>query len=62
MGRERFFQKRFQAAQAKLADPIRVFFDVGDVMHGLLAKSDASIAHVSFRIKEIPFASINIDC
>ena len=62
MCRKRLFQKRFQAAQAKLAHPIRIFFDIGDVMDGLLAQSDSGIADMSFRIKEITFASIDIDC
>ena len=62
MRRERFFQKCFQTAQAKLAHPIRIFFDIRDVVNSSLAQSGASIAHVSFRIREISFASINIDC
>src|SRR5213083_511423 len=59
--RERFFQECPQAAQAELAHPIRVLFDVRDVANSPLAQSGARIAHVSFRIKEISFASINID-
>ena len=35
------------ALQAKFADPIRVFFHVGDVMDGALVETDAGVVHVS---------------
>ena len=57
-----FSQKCLQTAQTKLAHPIRVLFNVRDVVNSPLAQSGAGIAHVSFRIREIAFASINIDC
>src|SRR5439155_5040920 len=47
--------------QTKLAYPVRVLFDIRDVMDSLLAQPRARIAHVSLRIKEIPDVSINID-
>jgi hypothetical protein len=31
-------------------------------MNGALAQAGAGIAHMSFRIREVPDASINIDC
>src|SRR5205814_7128335 len=60
--RERFFQKCFQAPQAKLAHPIRVLFDVRYVANSPLAQSGAAIAHMSFPIKEVSFPPTNIDC
>src|SRR4029450_5065270 len=56
-----FFQKCFQSAQAELAHPIRVLFDVRDVVNSPLAQSGARIAHVSFRVREIALTAIDID-
>src|SRR4029077_3740736 len=58
---ERFFQKCLQTAQAELAHPIRVLFDVRDVVNSPLAQSGARIAHVSFRVREIALTAIDID-
>src|SRR3954464_8036511 len=58
---ERFLPECLQSAQAELAHPIRVLFDVRDVVNSPLAQSGASIAHVSFRVKEIALTAINID-
>src|SRR5207248_6768377 len=48
---KRLFQKRLQAAQAKLAHPIGILFHISDVMDGSLAQSGACVAHVSFWVK-----------
>src|SRR5258708_26448100 len=58
---ERFLPECLQSAQAELAHPIRVLFDVRDVVNSPLAQSGARIAHVSFRVKEIALTAINID-
>src|SRR4029453_7354177 len=58
---ERFFQKCFQGAQAELAHPIRALFDVGDLVNSPLAQAGARVADVSFRVREIALAAIDID-
>src|SRR5204863_1658798 len=59
---ERLFQKRLEPSEPEFAHPIRILFDVRNVANGSFAQAGASIAHVRFRIKEVSFASINIDC
>src|ERR1043166_5381641 len=61
MCRKRLFQKCLQSAQTILTHPVRIAFHVSDVMDSLLAEADPRIAHVRFGIKEIAFASVNVD-
>src|SRR5690242_20774707 len=62
MRRKRFFEECLQAAQTVLAHPIRVFFDVSDVVNSSLAQANACIPYVSFWIKEVSLIPIDIDC
>ena len=58
---ERFLPECLQSAQTKIAHPIRILFHIRDVVNGALAQADARVAHVSFRVREIAFAAIDID-
>ena len=62
MRRERFFQKRLETSEPEFTHPVWVLFDVRNVANRSFAQAGAGIAHVSFRIKKVSFASINIDC
>src|SRR4030095_16020582 len=58
--RKRFLPECLQSAQTKIAHPIRVLFHVSDVMDCALAQPRARVAHVSFRVKEIPLSATAI--
>src|SRR5205814_2365942 len=61
MRRERFLQESFQPAQTKFADPVRIFFDVGNVMNRLLAQADTGVLRVIDLVMEIAFVPVDID-
>src|ERR1700736_3202665 len=50
MRRQRLFQECFQALEAEFAHPIRIFFDVRDVMNGFLAQTNACVVGMVYLV------------
>src|SRR5205807_7504941 len=61
MRRQRFFQKCFQSAKAKFADPVRIFFYVGNIMDRLFTQTTTSVLGVINLVMKIADAPVDID-
>src|SRR4029077_6402836 len=57
-----FFQKCLQSPQPKLTPPIRIFFNVGDVVNGFFRQPGTGIVLVRDVVGEVTDVAIDIDC
>ena len=61
MRRHRLAQKSLERVQPKLADPIRILFDIGNVIHHPIAQADAGVVAVLNVVMKVANTSVDID-
>ena len=61
MRRHRFAKERLERIQPELADPVRILFDIGNVIYYPIAQPDAGVVAVLNVVMKIADTSVNID-
>ena len=61
MGRQRFTLKDVISILSELANPVRFFFCIDDVINGLFGQTDAGIALMLYLIRKVANVAIDID-
>jgi hypothetical protein len=59
--RHRFTEKSLERVQPELPDPIRILFDIGNVIYYPIAQTDARVVAVLNVVMKIANASVDID-
>ena len=61
VGRHGFLLEDFERLEAKLANPIRIVFDVADVFDGVFGEANACIEFIVLRILEVSLLGIDLN-